>query len=180
MFKGEFSINTARNCVCWLKKLSASFYKCLLFWTVLYILLMRYAWEVKRNRYWNCNYTFFFSNSCLIWRGGRKTNPNYPNRKGGVFLEHFELAINGLLWTKSQNCCLWWAETMSFFQESLSWGLELARAEVQNEILLLVLKFSMLFNVSMFLSQFGIFTLLISGPVWATVFLVFVSIHCVK
>lgn len=82
MFKGEFSINTARNCVCWLKKLSASFYKCLLFWTVLYILLMRYAWEVKRNRYWNCNYTFFFSNSCLIWRGGRKTNkPKLPKQK---------------------------------------------------------------------------------------------------
>lgn len=52
--------------------------------------------------------------------------------------------------------------------------------EVQNEILLLVLKFSMLFNASMFLSQFEIFTLLISGPVWATVFFLLVSIHCVK
>lgn len=170
MFKGEFSINTARNCVCWLKKLSASFYKCLLFWTVLYILLMRYAWEVKRSHSWNCNYTFFL-NSCLIWRGGKeKSKPKQPKQKRWRVFGTLRVGnkwspvnqITKLLPLMSRK------NKMSFIWESFSWGLELARVEVQNEILLLVWKFLMLFNVSMFLSQFGIFTLLISGPVWAT------------
>lgn len=72
MLKGEFSINTARNCVCWLKKkVVCLLLKCLLLWTVLYILLMRYAWEVTRNHYWNCNYTLFF-NSCIVWGEKKK------------------------------------------------------------------------------------------------------------
>lgn len=42
--------------------------------------------------------TLFFLKKLLPnLEGGRKTNPNNPSRKGGMFLEHFELAINGLL-----------------------------------------------------------------------------------
>lgn len=158
MFKGEFSINTARNCVCWLKKLSASFYKCLLFWTVLYILLMRYAWEVKRSHYWNCNYTFFFKLLPNLEGGKDKSKPKQPKQKRWRVFGTLRVGnkwspvnqITKLLPLMSRK------NKMSFFSESLSWGLELARVEVQNEILLLVLKFSMLFNVSMFLSQFDI------------------------
>lgn len=128
------------------KKLFAYFKKCLLFWTVLYILLMRYAWEVKRNHYWNCKYTFFKLLPSL--EGGKEKT------KGGVFLEHFKLAIK---WSPMNQMTillpLMSRNNMSFFQESVRWGLELARMQVLNQILLLVLKFLMIFNVSTFLSH---------------------------
>lgn len=89
-----------------------------------------------------------FLNSCLVWRGGRKKT------KGGVFLEHFKLAIK---WSPMNQMTillpLMSRNNMSFFQESVCWGLELARMQVLNQILLLVLKFLMIFNVSTFLSH---------------------------
>lgn len=81
ILKGEFSINTARNCVCWLKKSCLLTYK---MFTLLKLYCISCWWEMlekfKKKSLLKLYLHFF-----LIFF--------LPTKNSDVFLEHFKLAI---------------------------------------------------------------------------------------
>lgn len=155
------------------KKVVCLLLKCLLLWTVLYILLMRYAWEVARNHYWNCNYTLFFKLLPRLgekkkkkkerrWCGfgtlqvGNKMVSCEPNPNPVAFDEQKQRELSPRVSEVRLRAC----PSASPKQNSSS-GIEIL----------------IIFNVSPSCHKFGIF-MLFSAPVWATVcfFCLFLSI----
>lgn len=122
--------------------------------------------------------TLFF-NSCLVWRGEEKIIKK-KTRKGGVFLEHFELAIK---WSPVNQITVTVAfdeqKQYKLFPRVIQRRLRAGRNASAKWSSTAGVKFLMLFNVSTFLSHvWNFYIVIFSSRLGYSIF--FVSICCVK